>query len=44
MELLEVVRNKRLMGVVLGWPDKDDPVNRFERKRAPLDEIVQWVS
>jgi hypothetical protein len=33
-----------LMGVVLGWPDKDDPVNRFERKRAPLDEIVQWVS
>jgi nitroreductase len=33
-----------LMGVALGWPDKDDPVNRFERKRAPLDEIVQWVS
>lgn len=33
-----------LMGVALGWPNKDDPVNRFERKRAPLDEIVQWVS
>jgi nitroreductase len=42
--LFSVPQNKRLvMGVALGWPDPDAPVNRFERQRGRLDEFVKWV-
>jgi nitroreductase len=42
--LFSVPENKRLvMGVALGWPDPDAPVNRFERQRGLLDEFVKWV-
>ena len=30
------------VGVAVGYPDFDAAVNRFERERAPLDEIVSW--
>jgi nitroreductase len=30
------------VGVAVGYPDLNAPVNRFERERAPLDGIVQW--
>lgn len=30
-------------GIALGHPDLDDPINRFERKRAEQREIVHWI-
>jgi nitroreductase len=43
-ELFAVAESKILvMGAALGWPDPDAPVNRFERKRGPLEEFVKWV-
>jgi nitroreductase len=29
-------------GMAIGWPDLDAPVNRFERTRAPLSEVVRF--
>jgi nitroreductase len=31
------------VGIALGYPDPDYPLNRFERKRAEPREIVHWV-
>jgi nitroreductase len=33
-----------VVGVALGYPEWESPVNRFERDRADLDELVTWVS
>jgi nitroreductase len=33
-----------VMGVALGYPDPDYPLNRFERVRADISEFVKWVS
>ena len=33
-----------VIGAAMGYPDRESPVNNFERKRADLDEIVTWVS
>jgi nitroreductase len=30
-------------GIALGYPDPDDPLNRFERTRAEAREVVRWV-
>jgi nitroreductase len=30
-------------GIALGYPDPDYPLNRFERTRADVREIVHWV-
>jgi len=32
-----------IMGVAVGRPDLDAPVNRFPRTRAPLEQMVRWV-
>ena len=32
-----------VIGVVLGWPDCEEPVNCFERQRANLDETLTWI-
>jgi nitroreductase len=32
-----------VMGVALGWPDSDAPVNSFPRQRGALNECVSWV-
>lgn len=32
-----------VIGVALGYPDWESPINRFERERADLDELVTWV-
>jgi nitroreductase len=43
-EIFDIPEDKRLvMGVALGWPDTEGPVNRFERKRGSVGEFVQWV-
>lgn len=42
--LFSVPDNKRIViGVALGWPDLNAPVNCFERKRDSLEESVQWI-
>ena len=32
-----------VVAVTLGYPDHEAAVNRFERTRAGLDELVTWV-
>ena len=32
-----------VVGIALGYPDPDYPLNRFERKRADRNELVHWV-
>jgi len=32
-----------VVGIALGWPDLDAPVNKFERKRGALEEFFRWV-
>jgi nitroreductase len=32
-----------VMGIVLGYPDMDAPVNQFKRSRAAIDEFVTWA-
>ncbi len=32
-----------IIGVALGYPDGDAPVNNFSRERANLDEFTMWV-
>ncbi len=35
---------RMVVAVTLGYPDVEAPANTFERSRAPLDELVTWVS
>jgi nitroreductase len=35
---------KMVVAVTLGWPAPENAANTFARSRAPLDEIVTWVS
>jgi nitroreductase len=43
-ELLPGAAEKQfVIGVALGYPDQEGPVNRFERPRAPLEELVTWT-
>jgi nitroreductase len=32
-----------VVGIALGYPDREAPINNFERERAPLEEIVTWI-
>jgi nitroreductase len=37
--------NKRLvMGMAMGYPDNNSPVNQFKRQRIGSDEFVTWVT
>ena len=43
-ELFSIPENKIIvMGAVLGWPDPEAAVNRFERQRGSMGELVKWV-
>jgi len=43
-ELLKIPENKSLViGVALGYPDRDSPVNHFARQRTTLDDLVTWL-
>ncbi len=33
-----------VMGAVLGWPDREAPVNRFERQRIDCKKTLCWVN
>ena len=32
-----------IMGAVIGYPESEAPINRFERQRADMDIFVKWV-
>ena len=34
---------KIVMGIAMGYPDENFPLNNFERKRADISEYVKWV-
>ena len=43
-EVLGIPEDKRIiMGVAMGWPNPDSPVNRFQRQRPALGEIARWA-
>ena len=43
-EILSVPGSKNVViGIALGYPDWEAPVNNFKRERAELDEFVFWV-
>jgi len=43
-KIFSIPETKRLViGVALGWPDPDAPVNRFERERRNIDEFLCWA-
>ena len=31
-----------VLGISIGWPDMDSPVNAMRTDRVPLDEIMKW--
>ena len=33
-----------VMGVAVGWPDPNAPVNQFQRKRAAFDDCGIWIN
>ena len=43
-EILSVPESKKvIIGIALGYPDRESPLNNFKRERAELDEFVSWV-
>ncbi|MBN1654544.1 MAG: nitroreductase [Deltaproteobacteria bacterium] len=42
--LLAIPEDRKLIvGMAIGWPERDALVNSFERKRGALDEFLRWV-
>jgi nitroreductase len=31
-----------VIGIAIGYPDEDDPINNFRSEREPLDSMVKW--
>jgi nitroreductase len=31
-----------VLGIAVGYPDWDDPVNQFRSEREPLDSVSTW--
>jgi nitroreductase len=43
-DLLNVPETKRLVvGIALGYPDPQSPINRFKSPRDSLDKFVRWI-
>jgi nitroreductase len=43
-DLLNIPENKNVaIGVALGYPDSDIPVNRFKSQRDNLEKFVRWI-
>ncbi|OGO02745.1 MAG: hypothetical protein A2Y91_01880 [Chloroflexi bacterium RBG_13_54_8] len=42
-EALEIPHSKLIvLGIAIGYPDWDDPMNQFRSGREPLDKIARW--
>lgn len=43
-EVLNIQESKRVViGIALGYPDPDSPINRFKTPREGLENFVRWV-
>lgn len=43
-DLLNIPENKRVViGVALGYPDRENPVSRFSSSREDVTKLVRWV-
>jgi nitroreductase len=43
-DLLNIPENKNVViGVALGYPDRDVPINRFKSERDHLEKFVRWI-
>jgi nitroreductase len=43
-ELLNIPENKNVaIGVALGYPDSDIPINRFKSQRDNLEKFIRWI-
>jgi nitroreductase len=43
-EVLDIPENKDVViGLALGYPDQESPVNRFKTAREGLDSFVRWI-
>lgn len=43
-DLLNIPENKRVViGIALGYPDSDVPINQFKSPRDDFDKMVRWI-
>jgi nitroreductase len=43
-DLLNIPENRNLViGIALGYPDPESPINRFKSYREPIEKMVRWV-
>ncbi|MFB3887118.1 MAG: nitroreductase [Thermodesulfobacteriota bacterium] len=43
-EVLNIPDNKRVViGVALGFPDWENPINRFKSPREDLNKVIKWI-
>jgi nitroreductase len=43
-DLLNIPENKKVViGVALGYPDPDIPINRFKSQRDHLEKFIRWI-
>lgn len=43
-DLLNIPENKRVViGVALGYPDLNSPINRFKSPREDLETLIRWI-
>ena len=43
-ELLNIPENKRVViGIALGYADRENPMSQFKSSRADLSELVRWI-
>jgi nitroreductase len=43
-DLLNIPENKRVViGIALGYPDRENPMAQFRSSRADLSELVRWI-
>jgi len=43
-DLLNIPENKNVViGLALGYPDRDIPINRFKSPRESLEKFVRWI-
>jgi len=43
-EVLNIPENKNVViGIALGYPDQESPINRFKSHREDLEKFVRWI-
>ncbi len=43
-DLLNIPENKKVViGVALGYPDRENPMSQFKSSRADFSELVRWI-